>query len=328
MQITAPNLAYFFTQMETSYDVAYNEAAVDSWIDRIATEYPVTGEQWASVWMGMLDKLRVWQGPRIVKTPAPQTYFVPIQPFELTEAVDKFKLQDDLYGVYFPIAARMGVQSRKWPDYQMRDLIRGIGFWTGSYQNGTDGLTHWNSAHLVDYWDASKGTYTNDYGPSGTSINGITVGGAFGTNAFNTVWQDMSSRKSESGEAIGAKPDLTMGPSQLRAAMTTVLQSSYYAPPAMGAMTGFVGSMENPLKGWTELFINDDFDTDPVAWYMFCTKKGIKPFSWLLREAPIFTPIVDPTNPIVFATHTHQFGVEARGAPAFGLPWMSSRSGV
>lgn len=333
MQITPANLSFFFTTLETRFWQAFS--AAETWHQKIATEYPVGTEQWVSGWIGMLDKLRVWQGPRITRTPAPQTYLVPIQPFELTEGIDKFKLQDDTYGIYYPIIQHMGEQGKKWPDYQIRDLIRGIGFWTGAFQNGTDGLTHWNSAHAVDFYDASKGTYPNDYGAAGTSINGVTVGGTFSTNAFNTIWEDMASRKSESGEAFGLLPDVTMGPPQLKAAMVTILQSQFYAPPQMGGLgsgsganAAFVGAMDNPLKGWTDVLVNPDFAGDPVAWYMLCCNKVIKPFSWLLREAPVMTPRINPDDPVVFDTHTFLFGTEARGAPAWGLPFLSSRSGV
>ena len=335
MQITAPNLALFFTAFETRFWQAYG--VCEPWYTKIATEYPVGTEQWVSAWIGMLEKMRVWLGPRVTHTPAPQTYMVPIQPFELTQAIDKFKIQDDTYGIYFPIAQLMAEQAKKWPDYQLRDLLQGTGFWTGAYQNGTDGIAHWSASHPVNFYDAAYGTYINDYGVSGTAINGITVGGPFTTNGFNTVWEDMAGRKGDNGEALCVTPDLTMLPPQMRAAGMTILQSQFYAPPVMGTLgvgaTGtanapFVGAMDNPLRGWTDLFINTDLANAPTAWYMFVTKGVLKPFSWLLRQAPVTVPRIDPTDPSVFDTHTFLWGVEARGAPAWGLPFLSSRSGV
>jgi len=334
MDITPANLSFFFTALETRFWQAFN--AAESWSSKIATEYPVGTEQWVSGWIGMLDKMRVWQGPRVVRTPAPQTYMVQIQPFELTEGIDKFKLADDTYGIYFPVIQHMGEQGRKLSDYQLRDLLHNQGFWTGAAQNGTDGVAHWSASHPVDFYDASKGTYPNDFGTAGVSINGITVGGTFSTNAFNTLWSEMASRKNESGESFGLLPNLSMFAPQLKAPATTILQAQYFAPPVMGTLgTGasgtanapFAGAMENPLRGWTDLFINPDIASLPTAWYMLVTNRVIKPFSWLLRQAPTVTQRVSPQDPAVFDSHTFIFGSEARGAPAWGLPFLSSRSG-
>ena len=333
MIISAANLNLFFTQLETRFSMAFGAAPV--WHEQVATIYPVTTEAWVSGWMGMLDKLRVWKGARLVRTPAPQTYSAAVLPFELTEGIDKFKLMNDQYGLYFPVVAHMGEQSSKWPDYSVRDLVEGLGDFAGAAQIGTDGVTHWNGAHPVDYWDASKGTYPNDYGPAGLTIGGQTVGGLFGVNSWATVWEDHASRKNESGEKIGVVPDQTMVPTQLHFPARTVLQGALFAPPVLGSLgTGavgtanapFVGAMDNPLRGSTDLMMNPDL-VDPAAWYMHVTKKVIKPYGWALRQAATVTTRQDPTDPVVFDTHTFLFGVEGQGVPVWSLPWLSSRSG-
>lgn len=341
MLITPNNLNIFFTGLDTRFWQAYSNAP--TWNAQIATQYPANTETWLQGWLSMLDKLRVWRGPRVVRTPAPQTYSVTILPFELTESIDKFKLEDDQYGIYAPMIAMMGENTAKWPDYTVRDLIEGLGdFASTATQTGTDGVAHWSNAHPIDPYDASKGTYVNDYGASGTSINGVTTGGAFATNAWATVWQDMAARKHEGGEKIGLQPDLTMVPTQQKFAGAVLIQSQFFAPPVLtGLGTGnaptagspaaanapFVGAMDNPLRGSTDLFVNFDL-TSATAWYMLTTRKPIKPFGWILRKAAQLTPRVRPDDPIVFETHTYQYGVEARGAPAWCLPWLSSRSGI
>ena len=341
MIITPANLNIFFTGLDTRFWTAYSNAP--TWHATIATIYPATTETWLQGWISMLDKLRVWKGPRIVRTPAPQTYGVTMLPFELTEPIDQFKLEDDQHGIYGPLIAMMGENSAKWPDYTLRDLLEGLGDFasTGS-QTGTDGVAHWSASHPVDPYDAGKGTYVNDYGASGTSIDGITVGGAFGVNAWATLWQDMAARKHEGGEKIGLQPDLTMVPTQLSFAGKTVIQSAFFAPPVLAGLgTGdfptagspvaanapFVGAMDNPLRGQTDLMVNFDLSS-AAAWYMLTTRKPIKPFGWILRKAPVLTPRTSPEDPVVFDSHTYLYGVTARGAPAWGLPWLSSRSGV
>jgi len=330
MLITPANLSFFFTDLETRYWTAYRVA--EAWIDKIATPYPVGTEQWVSGWIGMLDTYREWLGPRKTHQPAPQTYLVPIKNWELTEEIDEFKLADDQMGLYAPTAAFMGMQAKKLWDYKGRDLLLNLGAMTGAFQNGTDGLTNFNTAHNVSYWNASLGTYCNDY-RGGVSVGGITTGGTWGTNAFNTMWQDMAFRKSESGEALGVLPDLTMVPVQLKAVAMTVLQSQFYSPPQIGTMGSgsganapFVGNVDNPLKGWTDLLVNPDL-SNVNDYFMFITKAPIKPLSMLLRLAPDFVPRVRPDDPLVFNEHKILYGSKARGTPAWGLPWLSSISG-
>ncbi len=324
MLITPANLSFFFTQLETRFWTAYQ--TVPKWIDKIATTYPVGTEQWVSGWMGMLDKMREWQGPRVTHSPAPQTYLVQIKPFELTESIDQFKLSDDQYGIYFPTVAFMGESTAKWPDYEMRDLIQNRGSWTGAAQKGLDGLNHFATNHPVDFYDASKGTYSNDF-IGGFSVNGVTVGGALGITAFSTLWQEISTRKSEMGESMGLMADLTMAPPQLKLTLDTILQAQFFAPPTLGNLTGQVGSAENMLKGWTDRFINMDLGNDPTTWYMMVTNRPVKPYSWLLRDAPTFVYRINPQDPVVFDTHTYLYGSWARGAPAWGFSWLYARAG-
>lgn len=324
MLITPANLSFFFTNLETRFWTAYSTAPVV--YDKLATTYPVSGEQWVSGWMGMLDKMREWKGPRVTHQPAPQTYLVPIKPFELTEQIDQFKLMDDSYGIYFPIVAMMGESIKKWPDYELRDLLRNQGSWTGAAQIGIDGVSQWNTAHPVDFYDASKGTYCNDF-LGGVSVNGVTVGGALGVNSFATVWQEMSSRKAENGEALGLLPDLSTVPSQLKLTLDTILQAQFIGAPTVGNLTGMVGATDNVMRAWTDRLVWPDLSGDPTTWYMFVCNKPVKPLSWLLRESPNFVYRINPQDPVVFDTHTFVYGSWSRGAPAWGFPWLSSRSG-
>lgn len=351
MLLTPTNLNLFFTALETRFWTAYTAAPLI--YNKIATTYPVGTEQWVSGWIGMLDKLREWIGPRVTRTPAPQTYLVPMQLFELTEGIDQFKLKDDTYGIYNPIVDFMGIQGAKWPDYQLRDLIQNQNSQSGTARQASlDALSHWNTAHPIDFYDASKGTYPNDYTSGGQTINGIVIGGALAANSFATVWEDMSRRKSETGESQNVAANLAMVGPMLKLALDTILQAQFMGLPVIGSIgtaavnpnppTGgltpnapLVGATENVMKGWTDRLVWLDLGgstsigggTMDQVWYLMDTSKPIKPFSWLLNQAPDFTYRNQPQDPIVYDTHTYSFGTVARGAPAWSFPWLSSRSG-
>ena len=74
-------------------------------------------------WIGRMPKMRLWSGPRVYQEPSPQTYIVVPQPFELTYTLDRFKYDDDGFGVFYPLLLDFAMQTKLWPDYQMRDLI-------------------------------------------------------------------------------------------------------------------------------------------------------------------------------------------------------------
>ena len=351
MLITQTNLQLFFTAFETRFWTAYGIAPVV--MPQIATTYPVGTEQWISGWIGMLDKARPWIGSRVTRTPAPQTYLVQVIPFELTEAIDQFRLEDDQYGIYNPTVSFMGLQMAKSPDYQFRDLLQNQAYWgTTIAQTGIDGVTFFNTAHPVDFWDSSKGTYANDYTGGGVTVNGILIGGALAANAFATVYEDMVARKTESGEAWGIMPNLAFVGPKLKLTLDTILQAQFMGLPIIGSMgtaavspnpptaglpanAPLVGASTNVMQAWTDRLMWPDLGgstsigggTYDQVWYVADTQKPVRALSYLQRSAPDFTYRVRPDDPTVFDTHTIQYGSKYRAGYGWGFPQLMSRSG-
>ena len=328
MQVNATNLQYLFTQLETMYWQSYGTAA--PWWSRIATLIPSSTEQNGYGWIGMLDKMRKWVGPRVEHEPAPQTYFAVNEPFELTESVDKFKIQDDTYGVYFPVVQFMGMNTAKWPDWELRDLIFNAGGQTGVKQYGLDQLAHWSAVHPIDFYDSSKGTYCNTFGTAGVSVGGVTVGGYLTPQGYATLWAEMASRKGENNEALGVLANLLACGPQLDITAKTILHAQFFSPQTYAAsgMGTSVGPMENMLKGSSDILMIQDLAAYPTAWMLLDTTKPIKPFVWQLHTAPNFVYRINPQDPAVFNQHKFIYGSEARGTPAWSMAFLSSLSGV
>lgn len=340
MVITPANLAFFFTALETRYWTAYDAAPIV--YNKISTTYPVGTEQWVSGWIGMIDKAREWLGSRVVKTPAPVTYMVQIQNYELTQSVDQFKLEDDTHGIYNPLVEYMGMQMKKVFDYQLRDMLQNQNGQTGARQKGYDGATFFNTSHNVSFFDSSKGTYINDF-TGGQTVNGKTIGGGLAPNAFASVWQYINGIPSESGEAWGLEPNLLIHGARLKFTADTILQAQFMGLPQIGiigsgtgANAANVGAATNVLsKGWADQLCWLDLGgattvaggTYHDVWYLGDFSKPVKPLSILLRQAPDFTYRVQPDDPLVFDTHTFAYGSKARFAPAWGFPQMLARSG-
>jgi phage major head subunit gpT-like protein len=333
MDITAPNqLLAFFTTVNTTLTLAYS--TTETVYQKIATTIPTQSSQHGEGWTGMGRVMREWLGSRVTETPAPQTYFVTPQAWELTESFDMFTMQDDHLALLSYRPAQLGMNIKKNEDYKLRDLIENLSSQKGTRQNGLDGLTHWNSAHPVDYYDTSKGTFTNDYGASGTSLSGIQTGGALALNSYATVWQDMANRKSESGEKLGLMPDTLLSPVLLKSTATTILQAAFLAAPQIGNLGAgglgnyaMFGATENTQRGTSDLVVWPDL-ASAAAWYQLVTTKPRKPFTIVQREAAQFLYRNSPTDPVVFDQHQFLYGAHSRMSPAWSFAWLSSRSGV
>lgn len=341
-KLSPANIQFFFTMADTRFTQGIRNAPL--WSSEWVTPYSAETENVLHGWLEMPDNMRIWRGPRVVQDPAPQTYSVPMLPWEITMALDQFAWLFDRWGLYMPIAQRIGQKTAKLQDYAVRDMLQGNGeLGAAPFTIGTDGLTEFNTAHPVDIWDPSKGTYANDYGTAGVSVNGVTVGGLFSTNAYVTAWNDMSGRLNASGEAIGVNPNRILVPSQLKFPAAVVLQSMMFAPASLGVLGGgnaptpgsplpsnapFVGAMDNPLKGMSDITWTPDLNRQPTAWYLGDTSDIMKPMGWAQHTAPTFVVRQSPQDPIVFDQHKYLWGSWAIATPHWGFPWHLSRSGI
>lgn len=341
-QFNPTSINVFFTAADTNFQVGIKNA--DLWSREWAMTYAAQTEFVLHGWIGMPDNMRVWNNARVVQDPAPQTYQVPMLPWEQTMAIDQFAWLFDKFGLYAPIPRLMGTKAAKFQDYALRDLLQGNGqFGNAPFNVGPDGVSFWSSAHPVDVYDPSKGTYPNDYGTAGVTVNNQVVGGTFSTNSYASIWTDMSGRKNESNEAIGVNPDRLLVPSQLRFPGAVVLQSAMFAPQSIMTLGGgnfptagqplpanppFVGALDNPLRGSADLRWTPDLNGQPTAFYLGATSGGMKPLGWAQHTAPTFVVRQSPDDPVVFDQHRYLWGSWAIATPHWGFAWDMSRSGV
>ena len=330
------NLAVFVSDLNAAFGNVYLTDPMEDHFGALTTEVPVTTEQLVIGWQNLMPKARVWLGPRVVNSPALQTKtYVPI-PYEITYAIDQFLSQDDIHGLYNRLLPDLVRQTRRWQAYETRDMLENAGYYTGSYQLGLDGLTFFNTAHLVDFYNSSAGTYCNDFSGGGqnvsyTKANGGTVniltGGAFGVSAFKTLFEYAMTVKGEDGERLGVRANTLMHPINLKGEVEVVLKNTFFAPPAWGTITGQVGTAENAWKRYGCTPYQNDFLNDPQMWYLGDANRAYKPLGFGLREAWVVVPRVSETDQIVWDMHQMAWGGKARGMPFWGYSWMLYRSG-
>ena len=332
------NLNLFLSDLTTAFGTVYLTDPLEANWQAIATEVPINTEQYVAAWTGMMPKAKVWQGPRNVYSPAPQTYTVIPKPFEITYGMDRFQLDDDKHGVYFRMVPDMVRQTRRWQAYEIRDMLENTGNWTGAYQLGLDGLTFFNTAHPVDIYQSASGTYCNDFSGGGqnvtyTKANGGTVsiltGGGFGQTAFKTAWEYMPTIKGEDGERLGVRGMTLMHPVNLRGEVEVVLHNTFFAPPTWGStnLGTQVGAGENYFKRLGVVPYENEFLNDPQMWYLADTSRSFKPVMWGLREGWKMVPRYNEDDPVVFDEHFYLIGGWARGCPLWNYSFLMLRSG-
>lgn len=328
MAITPAAFGVFITNANTSIREAYSSAPIE--YPEYTTTVPTDTTVFEDGWIGRMPKMRVWTGPRIVNEPAPQTYQVSVITYENTYGFDRFHMDDDKMGVYYPILIDLALQAKRWPEFELRDLLENAGAQTGARQNGLDGLSFFNTAHPVDLYDSSKGTYSNDFTGGGMSISGQTVGGALSPTAFGTLCEYMMTLKAEDGERLGIVPNLLMVPSNLKAEAEYILKNTFSAPQSWGTWGSLgtqVGAADNIYKRFGVDYIVNKNLISATKWYLADTTKAVKPLRWILREAPVFAPMVNETDWNVFANHEYLWGCYGRATPAWAYSWLMARSG-
>lgn len=311
MLITPPNLAAMFTVFSLKYQEAFTTAEI-FWRS-LAMTTPSTTETNSYTWMEKIPKMREWIGPRQVQNlVAREPRIIPNKVFELTLQVPKQKILDDQYGIYTPAASMMGLQAAKWPDDLVQSAVIGNPV-------AYDGVTYFNGSHLVNLDDPSMGTYSNI-----DDANALTL------ENYGIAKAKMRAVKGADGRRVGARGTLLVVSPSNEEVGRQILQSQYYPRLADGGSLGHgdVAMSENIWKGSAELLVIDDLEDTPHVWYLFDTSKPIMPFNFQLRQAPIFTYLMNPNDPNVFFNRQFVMGAEALGNVDVTIPWLGYRGGA
>lgn len=326
--IVPASFATFVTNASTMIRQAYSSAPIV--YPEYTTTVPTDTTVWLDGWIGRMNKMRVWTGPRIVNEPAPQTYSVSVLPYENTYKFDRFHADDDQYGVYYPMLLDLALQAKRWPEFELRDLLENTGAQTGTRQVGLDGLTFFNTAHPIDLYDSTKGTYVNDFTGGGVVISSVNVGGALSAVAFGTLAEYMMTLKAEDNERLGVIPNLMLIPPNLKAEAEYILKNTFSAPQQWGTFGNLgtqVGASDNIYKRFGVDYTVNHYLNSATKWYLGDTTKAVKPLRWVQHTAPVFTPRVNENDPVVFDNHAFLWGVWARATPAWSYSWLLARSG-
>jgi phage major head subunit gpT-like protein len=122
MIINQANLQAAFTGFKVIFQSAFDAAKVS--YDRIATTVPSTTKQEVYPWLGKTTRFREWVGSRVVQGLAAHDFTIKNKHYENTVGISKDDFEDDSYGIYTPVIAQMGEDSRVHPDILVYGLLK------------------------------------------------------------------------------------------------------------------------------------------------------------------------------------------------------------
>lgn len=310
MELTTTNLDAMFTGYSAAFAAAYQSAK--PWHTSLAMT-PSYGDVETVVngWLDQIPQIRQWIGPRHINNVATRGRSMTALPFEGTIALDKYKIQDDQFGLYTPAVQMLAQRAAMWPSLLLAKKIieNPICF---------DGKSFFADDHPVDI-DAGTG------GPLGVYDNNLAL--ALTAANFGTARTAMRQFKDRSGEPMGVNPSLLVVPPSLEDTANRLMTSDYLASFLIGStVAGNVAAEPNIYKGACQILVVPQLEVAPTTWYLVDNSMPIKPFLFWERQAPEMVFLNKPTDPNVFFSRQFLFGVESRGVCDVTLPFLALKS--
>lgn len=315
MDISQASLDIIFRAANLQFQSAVTSTA--SWADQLATTIPMASRQVTFGWMDRLPVLRKWVGNRVVNAAATHARNVTVEPFELTLGLDKFDIRDDQMGLFSFGVQSMGEQARKWPDQQLAGWLRS----SASTVSGYDGVPQFSTAHPLlggDVVASAAGGLGGITGIPATQSN-LAVSTALSADNYAAARAAMQAFRGADGQPLGVIPDLLVVPPALEQIGKLILEATFIS----NINSNSTAPQENIWKGSARLMVIPELADKSTNWWLFDTKKVVKPLVWNLRDAPVFTARTSPADPAVFDAHQFLYGIEARGVPSESLWFLA-----
>lgn len=286
MVINQQNMRALYMGYSTAFSKAFNEAEIN--YPKIAMTVPSTTRETTYAWMGQIPNMREWIGAREIQNLIVYDYTIKNKTFELTTKIPVNDIADDQYGVYAPIFSEMGMSARKHPDTLTFELL-GKGFSEKCY----DGVEFFSNSHPMG---TNKKKFQSNMGTKKLSAA-----------AYAEARQSMMVIEGESGRSLNIVPDLLVVAPQNEAVARELL------------FADLIAGNTNINKNTCDLLVAPELACFANQWYLFCTKRHIKPFVYQEREAAKLICKNKETDDNVFFDDEIIYGTKARYNVGYGL---------
>lgn len=277
--------------LQTIYAKAFAEQPV-SW-PKIAMTINSNKKSETYGWLGNVPQMKEFLDTRQGQALAEYGFTVTNRKWESTIPVEVDALEDDLYGQIRARVDGMGTEAKRHPDQLFAELVA-AGFATACY----DGQYFFSASHTE--------------GDSGTQSN--TGSSALSATTIKTAITQMRKIKDDKGKRMGINPNILGVPPDLEFEALEIVKS-----------VGLVGSTtENVLKPSTNVLYNRldvvvmDNLTDTNDWFLFDTRRGVKPFVFQNRVKPTFQAL-EGSSDSGFHEDMYYYGVRARYNFGYGM---------
>lgn len=312
MQLSPANLSALYTLYSQIFQQSFLKWDV-MW-PKFAQMITSKSESETHVWMDRIPQVRRWTGDRILQNASLRDYVLSNKAYELTVAVDEFKIKDNKLNAYEPIVQSIAEQMKKWPDGLMFNSSTGVLPQGNSATTALtyDGVAFYSTAHPINI-DLGTGTQSN-YAASGKALNSANYG---------LARQGMLGLVGADSLPLGVVPKQIIVPPALEPTSIQILKDQWIAP-AVAVYAGAANTLQpNPFYGQADIVMVPDLAGQDTTWYLNDNTKSVKPFLFQLREPATFVMKTRPDDPAIFSRHEVQYGAMARGAAGYG-PWFLS----
>lgn len=302
MLVNKSVLVGVFTNLKTTFNKAFDAAPV-VW-PMIAMLVPSTSKQNDYSWLSRFPKMRKWIAEKFIKSLEAQSYTIENDDFEATVEVDRNDIEDDILGIYGPMAQEAGFSAKQLPDEIVMDLVNN-GFVNLAY----DGQFFFDTDHPVGdpvVSVSNKGTVKLK---TDTLANAQASIGA-GRTAIRKF-------KDDEGRPLNLVPDTLLVPPALEDTANTLM-----------TVDRLEDGKPNPYKGTLKVVVDGRLTSD-TAWFLLVTSRPVKPFIYQERKKPVFVEQTNTDSDDVFNKKKFKYGAEARGAGGYSfwqLAWASDGS--
>ena len=296
-------------QIDFSLKTALLQPTVE-WVDPLVMR--TTSSTYANLYpmSAGLSRLREWRGERVYENFRRSMLLIANRTFEKSIAVAVNDMLDDQLGGYDFVVAEIARQAKLWP----QDLVVAA-IQAGESALCFDGQSFFNASHPTDFGNtASSVTYSNII-----AAKPLQSGGAPQYANVAAAIGQMRGIVGRDGRPLG---------------FGTSGKIALIVPPALEMTARQVcgntlinGGETNYLFGIAQVIVAPDLQADPTTWYIADIGSAVKPLIFQMRQDPqsSLTAMVNPNDPNVFEKDEYRWGVKARGAAGYGMPFLMAK---
>lgn len=296
------------TDIQTGLRAIYLDAfsgATPRW-PRLAMKVPSRVRVEVYKFLAEVAKMRKWVGERELTNVKAYQFQIQNEDWELTIPVDRDDIIYDTLGMYKPMVQQMGVSAAEHPDELLFNAVAGEDQPHGLLLSG-------NAAVCYD----GQNYFDTDH----PRMGGLAVQSNLGTKllsptSYGSARAGMRSITDGRGRNMNINPDLLVVSPQNEATAKQILESEKLYEMHSDSVRVL---SDNPYRNTAEILVLNELSAYPNYWYLFDTRKPIKPFIFQEVKEPDFQSFESMTDEHVFKNKEFLYGVDSIDNAGFAL---------